>query len=119
MFSKRRWVVLFSGVLIGAGLIALQADAASWRRIMARHVRHTAFVSAGNRRLAGFFDGVAPDPRWDARKALQRARAHRGCSPKDRGVLARLAALFERTAYAQGGCAGPCNGCYSSTQRGL
>ncbi len=121
MSRKRVWVLLSSGViLLGALLIALlQVDASALERLKARHVRDTVFVSAGNRRLAGFFDGMAPDPRWDARRALQRTREHRGCSAKSGGgLLTRLTALFVRTAYAQPGCSGPCNGCYSSTARG-
>ena len=52
------------------------------------------FISAGNQRLAGFFDGMVPDPRWDARKALKKAGGIPGCGTSREGLLGGVAALF-------------------------
>ncbi len=118
---KKGKVVLASLGLVSLGLcvlIALRPGGDFLRHLTARHVRETVFVSAGNRRLAGFFDGVAPDPHWDARKALQVARAVPRCGAnRGGGLFARLAALVERTAHAQPPeCQNlPCGGCYYQT----
>jgi hypothetical protein len=117
--NRSRMLLLLGVIAFGATLVALRADVEVFERLNVRHVHQTVFISAGNRRLARFFDGMEPDPRWDARKELQRARARRGCAPKGGGgVFSRLAAFLIPTAYAQGGCLGWCNGCYSSIARG-
>lgn len=115
MLRKRNIVVLSVGLL---ALMAFWPKDELLRAMRARHVSQTVFVSAGNLRLAGFFDGLAPDPRLDAKKALQRARSIPHCksSPR-RGLFGWLPALFERTAYAQQACQPVgCGGgnCYSN-----
>jgi hypothetical protein len=118
MFSRRN-VVLLSLVIFAltAWEGALHADGEFLTRLRARHVKETVFVSAGNRRLAGFFDGVVPHPHWDARKALQAARNVPRCDAnRAGGLLVRLAGLFDRTVYAQG-CAvqSVCGGNWGAT----
>ncbi len=102
-------------VLVALGLcvvIAFQVDSDLLRRLRARRVKETILVSAGDRRLGGFFDGLRPDPHWNAVTFLEAARGIRHCDANGSGgLLTRLASLFERTAHAQtncggGGCAG-------------
>jgi hypothetical protein len=78
---------------LGSGYVA------RWK---AKRVRSTSFVSAGNRRLAGFFEGMRPDPNWAARKAALASQPAQGCRPS---LLARLWEFIERPVHAQG-CSG-------------
>ena len=97
-----------AGPLLGSGYVA------HWK---AKRVRSTTFVSAGNRRLTGFFDGMRPDPNWAARKVAMARLPAQGCHPS---LLTKLWELIERPVHAQG-CSGhfdtvgyaPCsqNGC--------
>lgn len=66
MFSKRNAVLLCLGL---CALIALRASSDFLPRLRARHVKQTILVSAGNRRLAGFFDGLAPAASFRGRQA--------------------------------------------------
>ena len=61
-----------AGPLLGSGYVA------HWK---AKRVRSTTFVSAGNRRLTGFFDGMRPDPNWAARKVAMARLPAQGCHP--------------------------------------
>jgi hypothetical protein len=106
MMIKKRTLLLLP--IASCVLIAAQADGISLKRLLARHVKETVFISAGNRHLAGFFDGLNPDPRWDALKVRQATRAVQRCGA-NRGLLSRVAALLERTVYANG-CSTICGG---------
>jgi hypothetical protein len=128
MFCKRN-VIILSVVIVGMAAYALsvfhwalETEGKFMRRLRAGHVNETVFLSAGHRRLAEFFVGISPDPHWSARKALQATRGGvPRCTPnRERGVLARMAAIFEFTAYAQlGQCqASMCGGCYTDTASG-
>ena len=99
---RKRMLVLFSGLCLGASALAWsQRPEGFLRRLQARHVRDTAIVSGGHRPLTGFFDGVAPDPHFDARTSLEAARTSaRPCRDDGGGLLARFASLFEHTVYA-------------------
>jgi hypothetical protein len=114
MFSKRKLAVACVTVSLGASLLATSQKEGDLRRwLTARHVKEATFVSAGNRQLAGFFDGMVPDPRWDAAKALQVGHTARRCGSNAVGLFGRLTALFERTVHAQSGCVQlPCSDCY-------
>jgi hypothetical protein len=113
VFRKRNVLLLSLGL---CALVALRPEGDFLRRLRARHVKETVFVSAGNLRLAGFFDGLTPDPHWDARKALQASRGLPRCGAnRGGGSLTRLVALFERTALAQGCGSNSCSNCYSNT----
>jgi hypothetical protein len=84
-------------------------------RLRAKHVRRTTLVSAGNQRLAGFFDGLQPDPRWNAHDLVRTARQARSCSSSNPGLVGRILSIFERTAHAQGSCnSTSCYGHYAS-----
>ena len=69
---KRNSVLLSLGL---CALFAVQARGDFLARLRARRIKRTTFVSAGNRRLAGFFDGLSPDPHWDAAKLLSSRKA--------------------------------------------
>ena len=110
MLSKRN-VVLLSLVL--CTLVAVWRKDGLLRRLRERHVRETVLVSAGGLRMASFFDGLAPNPRFNAARAMQAVRGVPRCGAKgSAGFLALVASLFERTAHAQGGCSSSCGPCY-------
>lgn len=115
MFTKRSAVLLCLGV--GASVVlALQWDNDYLVRLRARHVKQTIFVSASSRRLAGFFDGLQPDPHWNAAKAAKAAGQVKRCgSAGSDGLVARLLSIFERTVHAQSGCYGTCGGGWAGT----
>jgi hypothetical protein len=117
MFAKRTAVFVCAIISTGAGiLLASQWDADYFRQVTARHAKRIDLVSASGRGLSGFFDGMRPDPRWDARRASQASRQIRGCGSRG-GLAARLFSLFERTAYAQGSCsATSCNGHFNESE---
>jgi hypothetical protein len=71
MLSRRNLLLACLPLLLA---ILWQTDSDFLRRPRARHVRETVFISAGNRRLAGFFDGVSPHPHWNAVRALRASR---------------------------------------------
>jgi hypothetical protein len=110
MFSKQSAVLLFLGV--GASAVcALQWDNDYLSRVRAHHVKRTILISAANRQLGGFFDGLQPDPHWNAAKATQAAQRGRRCgSAGSNGLMARILSVFERTVHAQGSCSGSCGG---------
>ena|ERR1017187_9552462 len=88
MLRKRNVVLLSLGICVLTALqAAMQSEGGFLRRLRARHVKETVFISAGNRRLAGFFDGMAPDPHWDAGKAIQVVRGVRQCASNRGGGL--------------------------------
>lgn len=111
MFSKRGAVLLCLGVSVSA-VVGYEWNADQLVRLRAHHVRETTLVSAGNRRLAGFFDGLAPNPHWNATQAAEAAREIHNCGATG-GVLARLLSIFVPTVHAQTGCtSGGCGGSY-------
>ncbi len=131
MLTKRLAIFVCLVISVGVAIaLASQWDAGRFRHPTARHVRQTVMVSAAGRRLTGFFDGMRPDPRWDARRAAQAVQQMRKCG-SGRGLAARLLSLVQPTVYAQGsctstGCFGHYNqlayyscpsGCSSSTNR--
>jgi hypothetical protein len=109
MFSK--WAAAL--VCLGAGVaVASQWSGEYVARLRAHHVRETIFVSAGNRRLAGFFDDLQPDPHWSRESAAKADRLARRCSAHP-GLVARLLSTFEQVVYADGPCnATGCSGNY-------
>lgn len=115
MLTKRNIVFVSLGLF---ALMAVWPKGDLLRTMRAQHVRQTAFISAGNRRLAGFFDGLVPDPRFDARKALRAAQSIGPCrSSRRTGLFGWLPAWLERTAHAQQPCQ-PVgrSGCSSATR---
>jgi hypothetical protein len=107
MMSWKAVVVFLASGVCALGLCALVASETSdpRARLRVRHVKETTIVSAGNRRLAGFFDGLTPDPHWDGAKLLHASgRAPECGAGRNRGMLARLASFLVGTVHAQGGC---------------
>jgi len=98
---KRNSVLLSLGL---CALFAVQARGDFLARLRARRIKRTTFVSAGNRRLAGFFDGLSPDPHWDAAKLLSSRKAPACEAGRNHGLLAWLSSVLQVTAHAQGGC---------------
>ena len=105
---------------------ALGQNGGLLRRLRARRVTETVLISAGNRRLAGFFDGLAPDPHFDARRALRSARGAQ--RPRQPRRAARLAGRYPRAQGLRAGLLshrlrrllrwlgiGPCPNCPSGT----
>jgi len=78
--------------------------------LRARHINETKFVSAGDVQLAGFFDGLTPDPHWNLAKQVSQQWS--GCQAGwPHGMLARVISLINGTVHAQGGCSStPCTG---------
>jgi hypothetical protein len=112
MLTKRNAVLLCMGIGVSV-VLALQWDNNYLAQLRARHVKRTILVSAANRSLAGFFDGLRPDPHWNAKEIAQSARQVPRCGAAGGGgLVARLLSIFERTAHAQGNCSGSCGGCY-------
>jgi hypothetical protein len=114
MLTKRLAVLACLIVSVGVSMVlASQWDGSRFRHLTARHVKGTVIVSAAGRRLTGFFDGMRPDPRWDAKRAAQAAQQIRKCESGG-GLTARLLSLVQRTAYAQGSCSA--TGCFNNYQ---
>lgn len=100
-------------------LISSERGTVFVRHLRAHHIKETVIISAGHRRLAGLFDGLSPDPRWDVTRALQMG-AQKGCGDQKIGLVSRLVALVEGTAHAQSGCVTtPCNSCYMDVTSGM
>jgi hypothetical protein len=97
-----KWTTALLCLSAGA-LTASQWNGEYLMRLRAHHVHESVFVSAGNRRLAGFFDGIYPDPHWSAERMARVARQARECGPS-RGWAARLLSRFEQVVYADGPC---------------
>jgi len=110
MFSK--WTTAL--ICLGAGVaVASQWNGEHIARLRAHHVRETVFVSAGGRRLGGFFDGLQPDPHWDASSEVRALRKARRCGASP-GLASRLLSIFEQVVYADGPCNPTgCSGNYS------
>lgn len=70
-------------MLIACGFAYWQQQEDLLRWLWARHVRHTVVVSAGYRQITGLFDGMTPDPHFDAAKAVQARREVRRCGGAD------------------------------------
>jgi len=78
MLNRRNVLLSSLGLALGVCAVsALRLEVDFLGRPRVRRVKETAFVSEGNRRLAGFCDGLAADPHWDARRALCPAPAGR------------------------------------------
>lgn len=102
MFKKRNALLLSLGLCT---LLASTTDPGFLSHPRARHVKSTIFISAGNRRLAGFFEDLTPDPHWDADKLLRASRQTSGCqSQRNAGPFARLMLLLQVTVHAQNPC---------------
>ena len=89
MFTRWSTALICLGA---AATAASQWNGEYMMRLRAHHVKETVFVSAGNRRLAGFFDGLLPDPHWNAKNAAQAVRKARRCGGSP-GLAARLVSI--------------------------
>jgi hypothetical protein len=104
MSGKRSVALLCLGVAVSA-LVASQGNGGYLARLRAHHIKETVLVSAGNRRLAGFFDGLRPDPHWNAKKAAESTRQIPRCGAGRGGLVGKLLSVFESTVHAQSsGC---------------
>ncbi len=113
--SRKRNAVLLLLALCAA--VAFERSTDLLTRLSARHVRETAIVSAGGRRLGGLFEGRVADPRWSALVALGAMRSRPRCAGNRGGLLARLGSLIEPTAHAFVTCTpGACEGYYEQPQ---
>jgi len=104
---------------VAAGGILIPADpaiAGTGNRLIASAPRTTAVVTTRGARVAGFFDGMRPDPRFTVRSMLAHRHPPSACQPRS-GMqslswIDRL--LGVKLVHAQSGCmgGGDCTGAY-------
>lgn len=75
-------VLATSAYALGALEWVLKAEQELTRRLGAEHVKESVFLSASGRRLAGFFDGIAPDLVGTRKEHSRRRAAFRAAAAK-------------------------------------
>jgi hypothetical protein len=116
---RRKTAIVALGVVLLLGYL-LAVLATRETRFTGLRGGPTAIVTDDGRRLAGFFDGLTPHPRFEPKRmrAELEATATSTCAVNgDAGLLGRLRELVEPTARAQSNCyATSCTGEYRRVQ---